>query len=194
MAEKNHIFLKLERINEGEVKLEFGFERNDEKNIYIMGAASTPDVNSYGFIVENKALVGAWLECKKTGKNIAVYEKHDAPIGKMVACEEISGKVVVVLEVPRAGNERVISVYEQGIYVGLSVGGGALSREWDDDNVMHVTEFEWDEVSLTDKPSNENALLLENANRERPIKKENKIESVALEKTLQQVIERIKGN
>lgn len=194
MGNQNHIFLKLEKINDGEVKLELGFTRDDEKNIYIMGAASTPDVNSYGFVVENKALLDAWLECKKTGKNIAVYEKHDAPIGKMVACEEISGKIVVVMEVPKSGNERVISVYEQGIYVGLSVGGGALAREWDDDNIMHITEFEWDEVSLTDKPSNENAMLLEAANKERPIKKENKIESIALEKTLQQVIQKIKGN
>ena len=54
--------------------------------------------------------------------------------------------------------------------------------------------MEWYEVSLTDIPSNENALLLEDINVKRPIKKENKIESVALEKTLRQVIEKIKGN
>ena len=40
MADKidaKRIFLKLERVNENEVKLEFDFERDDEKNVYIMG-------------------------------------------------------------------------------------------------------------------------------------------------------------
>ena len=166
MADKidaKRIFLKLERVNENEVKLEFDFERDDEKNVYIMGIASTPDVNSAGFIMENKAVFDAWLDCKKSGKNIAVYEKHDMPIGKVVACEEMSGKILIVMEIPKSGNERFLAVYEQGIYVGLSVGGWTLDGEWIDD-IFHVTEFEWYEVSVTDIPANENALLLEFAN------------------------------
>lgn len=169
MAEKldqKRIFLKLERVDENSVKLEFDFKKDEENYVYIMGIASTPDVNSAGFIVENKALLDAWEECKKNNKNIAVYEKHGLPIGKVVACEEMSGKILVVLEIPKAGNERVLAVYEQGIYIGLSIGGWTLDGEWIDD-VFHVTEFEWYEVSLTDIPSNENALLLEYAETKR---------------------------
>ena len=174
MADKidvKRIFLKLERVNENEVKLEFDFERDDEKNVYIMGIASTPDINSAGFIMENKAVFDAWLDCKKSGKNIAVYEKHDMPIGKVVACEEMSGKILIVMEIPKSGNERFLAVYEQGIYVGLSVGGWTLDGEWIDD-IFHVTEFEWYEVSVTDIPANENALLLEFANSKKEPQKE----------------------
>ena len=67
------------------------------------------------------------------------------------------------MEIPKSGNERFLAVYEQGIYVGLSVGGWTLDGEWIDD-IFHVTEFEWYEVSVTDIPANENALLLEFAN------------------------------
>ena len=188
-----HIFLKLEKVIEGEVKLEFDFKRDDEKNIYIMGAASTPDKNSAGFIVENSALTEAWLEAKKSGKNIAVYEKHSSPVGKMVACEEIGNKIIVVLEIPKAGNERLLSVYEQGIYIGLSIGGWTLDGEWRDDDIFHVTEFEWYEVSLTDIPSNENALLLEFANSKKMDKKEEKLEDSDLKALLQKVTEEIRG-
>ena len=179
MADKidaKRIFLKLERVNENEVKLEFDFERDDEKNVYIMGIASTPDINSAGFIMENKAVFDAWLDCKKSGKNIAVYEKHDMPIGKVVACEEMSGKILIVPEIPKSGNERFLAVYEQGIYVGLSVGGWTLDGEWIDD-IFHVTEFEWYEVSVTDIPANENALLLEFANSKKEPQKEIKQEA-----------------
>ena len=179
MADKidaKRIFLKLERVNENEVKLEFDFERDDEKNVYIMGIASTPDINSAGFIMENKAVFDAWLDCKKSGKNIAVYEKHDMPIGKVVACEERSGKILIVMEIPKSGNERFLAVYEQGIYVGLSVGGWTLDGEWIDD-IFHVTEFEWYEVSVTDIPANENALLLEFANSKKEPQKEIKQEA-----------------
>ena len=179
MADKidaKRIFLKLERVNENEVKLEFDFERDDEKNVYIMGIASTPDINSAGFIMENKAVFDAWLDCKKSGKNIAVYEKHDMPIGKVVACEEMSGKILIVMEIPKSGNERFLAVYEQGIYVGLSVGGWTLDGEWIDD-IFHVTEFEWYEVSVTDIPANENALLLEFANSKKGPQKEIKQEA-----------------
>lgn len=179
MADKidaKRIFLKLERVNENEVKLEFDFERDDEKNVYIMGIASTPDVNSAGFIMENKAVFDAWLDCKKSGKNIAVYEKHDMPIGKVVACEEMNGKILIVMEIPKSGNERFLAVYEQGIYVGLSVGGWTLDGEWIDD-IFHVTEFEWYEVSVTDIPANENALLLEFANSKKEPQKEIKQEA-----------------
>lgn len=154
------IFLKLQKVKEGEVKLEFDFERDEEKYVYIMAIASTPDVNSAGFVVENKALLDAWAANKAAGKNVAVYEKHGMPVGKVVSCEEISGKILVVLEIPKSGNERVLSVYEQGIYVGLSIGGWSLDGDWIDD-IFHVTVFDWYEVSLTDIPANENATLLE---------------------------------
>lgn len=179
MADKidaKRIFLKLERVNENEVKLEFDFERDDEKNVYIMGIASTPDINSDGFIMENKAVFDAWLDCKKSGKNIAVYEKHDMPIGKVVACEEMGGKILIVMEIPKSGNERFLAVYEQGIYVGLSVGGWTLDGEWIN-YIFHVTEFEWYEVSITDIPANENALLLEFANSKKEPQKEIKQEA-----------------
>ena len=179
MADKidaKRIFLKLERVNENEVKLEFDFERDDEKNVYIMGIASTPDINSAGFIMENKAVFDAQLDCKKSGKNIKKYEKHDMPIGKVVACEEMSGKILIVMEIPKSGNERFLAVYEQGIYVGLSVGGWTLDGEWIDD-IFHVTEFEWYEVSVTDIPANENALLLEFANSKKEPQKEIKQEA-----------------
>ena len=198
------IFLKLERVNESEVKLEFDFERDDEKNVYIMGIASTPDVNSAGFIMENKAIIDAWLDCKKSGKNIAVYEKHDMPIGKVVACEEWNDKVLVVMEIPKSGNERFLSVYELGIYVGLSVGGWTLDGEWKmsgDQEIFHVTEFEWYEVSITDIPANENALLLEFANTKKPQKVEgegkqegnNGITDVEIGIALENITKKIRG-
>lgn len=193
--DNKRIFLKFEKIAEEKIKLELDFERDDEKNIYIMGFASTPEENSYGYVVENTALLECWKKLKAENKNIAVYEKHAMPAGKVVACEEMNGKVLVVMEIPKSGNERLISVYEQGIYVGLSIGGWATDAYYDEEtDVRHVTEMDWYEVSLTDIPGNENALLLEDINVKRPIKKENKIESVALEKTLRQVIEKIKGN
>lgn len=199
------IFLKLERVSESEVKLEFDFERDEDKNVYIMGIASTPDENSAGFIVENKALIDAWEECKRLGKNIAVYEKHDMPIGKVVSCEEMGGKVLVVMEIPKSGNERVLSVYDLGIYTGLSIGGWTIEGEWIED-IFHVTEFEWYEVSLTDIPANENALLLEFANAQKPQKEEEvppveleqegqaeKDLSLDVEKTLENITNRIRG-
>lgn len=192
MNEKR-IFLKLEKVEEDELKLEFNFQKDDEKNIYIMGAASTPDKNSAGFIVENSALVSAWNDVKAEGKNIAVYEKHSSPVGKMVACEEIGNKIIVVLEIPKAGNDRLLSVYEQGIYVGLSIGGWTLDGFVDNDNIFHVTEFEWYEVSLTDIPSNENALLLEYVNSKIKKTNNNQVSNIKLENALQQVIEKIKG-
>lgn len=193
------IFLKLEKVDESSVKLEFDFKKDDENYVYIMGVASTPDVNSAGFIVENKALIDAWEECKKTGKNIAVYEKHGLPIGKVVSCEEMGGKILVVLEIPKAGNERVLAVYNQGIYIGLSIGGWTLDGEWIDD-VFHVKEFEWYEVSLTDIPSNENALLLEYAESKRPQKQtqtpqkvENEFSARDIEDMTKSITERIRG-
>lgn len=169
------IFLKLQKVKEGEVKLEFDFERDEEKYVYIMAIASTPDVNSAGFIVENKALLDAWAANKAAGKNVAVYEKHGMPVGKVVSCEEISGKILVVLEIPKSGNERVLSVYEQGVYVGLSIGGWSLDGDWIDD-IFHVTVFDWYEVSLTDIPANENATLLEFAQTKKPQAQEDKPE------------------
>ena len=169
------IFLKLQKVKEGEVKLEFDFERDEEKYVYIMAIASTPDVNSAGFIVENKALLDAWAANNAAGKNVAVYEKHGMPVGKVVSCEEISGKILVVLEIPKSGNERVLSVYEQGIYVGLSIGGWSLDGDWIDD-IFHVTVFDWYEVSLTDIPANENATLLEFAQTKKPQAQEDKPE------------------
>ena len=47
---EKRIFLTLEKVNADEVKLELNFTRDDEKYEYIMGIASTPDVNSCGFI------------------------------------------------------------------------------------------------------------------------------------------------
>lgn len=155
------IFLKLERITENELKLEFDFPRDDDKYVYIMGIASTPDENSAGFVVENKALIKSWEERKKANKNVAVYEKHNVPIGKVVNCEEMGGKVLVVLEIPKDGNERFLSVYEQGVYIGLSIGAWNLEYDVEDD-IVHVKEVDWYEVSVTDIPANENALLLEN--------------------------------
>lgn len=194
MSDKSkRIFFKLEKVNESEVNLEFDFSRDDEKNIYIMGIASTPDKNSAGFIVENEALINAWEQCKIDGDNIAVYEKHSTPVGKMIDCQELNGKILVVLEIPKAGNERLISVYEQGVYVGLSIGGWTLDGEWDENNIFHVTEFEWYEVSLTDIPSNENALLLEYANGKKP-KPERKISDSEMARIfLEQVIDNVKG-
>ena len=192
------IFLKLQKVSKDEVKLEFDFKKDEEKYVYIMAIASTPDVNSAGFIVENKALLDAWLYNQNQGKNVAVYEKHGLPIGKVVACEEINRKVLVVLEIPKDGNERVLAVYEQGIYVGLSIGGWSLDGEWIDD-VFHVTEFDWYEVSLTDIPSNENATLLEFANSKKPapetkveLEEENSSENVKAT-LLENITKRIKG-
>lgn len=187
--DNKRIFFKLEKVAADEVKLQSSFEKDEEKNVYLMGFASTPDVNSYGYTVENSAIINAWLECKKSGKNIAVYEKHDMPVGKVVSCEEMNGKVLVVLEIPKAGNDRLLAVYEQGIYVGLSVGGWRLDGEWDEDGeIFHVTEFYWYEVSLTDVPSNENAILLEGI--QKPVKiTEEKIREMLLEK----VTENIRG-
>jgi len=197
---EKRIFLKLERVDENNVKLEFDFERDDEKYDYIMGIASTPDENSAGFIVENKALLDAWAECKKANKNIAVYEKHRMPIGKVVACEEMSGKILVVMEIPKSGNERVLAIYNQGVYVGLSIGGWTLEGGYVDD-VFHVTEFEWYEVSLTDIPANENALLLEFAESKRKKQEEKLQQSVAenvitakdVQTTLERITEKIRG-
>lgn len=194
--DQKRIFLKLERVDENSVKLEFDFKKDEENYVYIMGIASTPDVNSAGFIVENKALLDAWEECKKTNKNIAVYEKHGMPVGKVVACQEMSGKILVVLEIPKSGNERLLAVYNQGIYIGLSIGGWTLDGEWIDD-VFHVTEFEWYEVSLTDIPSNENALLLEFAEskkqKQKPQKVENEISAQDISIMTQNIINRIRG-
>lgn len=162
------IFLKLERVAKDEVQLEFDFNKDEEKYEYIMAIASTPDVNSNGFIVKNSALINAWNKNVEEGKHVAAYEKHGLPVGKVVACEEINNKVLVVLEIPRSGNERVLAVYEQGIYVGLSIGGWSLDGEWDSEDIYHVTEFDWYEVSLTDIPSNENATLLECINKQKP--------------------------
>lgn len=193
------IFLKLERVDESSVRLEFDFKRDDEKYVYIMGIASTPDENSAGFIVENSSLLNAWEECKRNGKNIAVYEKHGLPIGKVVNCEEMSGKVLVVLEIPKSGNERVLAVYNQGIYVGLSIGGWTLDGEDDENGVFHVTKFEWYEVSLTDIPSNENALLLEFAEAKRQQKKQTSLEveeSISandMQLAIKNIIEKIRG-
>lgn len=195
------IFLKLQKVSDGEVKLQFDFTKDEERYVYIMAIASTPDVNSAGFIVENKALIDAWNNVKAEGKNIAVYEKHGLPIGKVVACEEISNKVLVVLEIPKEGNERVLAVYEQGIYVGLSIGGWTLDGEWIDD-IFHVTEFEWYEVSLTDIPANENATLLEFAQSKKPQaqQQEQKLETTetgvsenAVQTMLQNITKQIKG-
>ena len=187
------IFLKFEKIAEDKIKLELDFQRDDEKNIYIMGIASTPDENSAGFIVENSALLNAWASVKADGKNIAVYEKHTTPVGKVVACEEMNSKILVILEIPKSGNERLISVYEQGIYIGLSIGGRRLYWELEEDNVVHVTEFEWYEVSLTDIPSNENALLLEYVNTKKIIQKKDIIGINELETLLEKVTENIRG-
>ena len=187
------IFFKLEKVAENDIKLELDFNRDDEKNIYIMGIASTLDKNSAGFIVENSALLECWDEVKKAGNNIAVYEKHDTPVGKVVACEEMNGKILVVMEIPKAGNERLLSVYEQGIYVGLSIGGWTLDGTWDENDIFHVTEFEWYEVSLTDIPSNENALLLEFANTKKQIPENKKIGTSELETLLEKVTENIRG-
>lgn len=162
------IFLKLEKLNDSEVKLEFDFNRDEENYTYIMGIASTPDENSAGFIVENQALLECWKKVKAEGKNVAVYEKHDYPVGKVVACDEINGKILVAMEIPKVGNERLLSVYNQGIFVGLSIGGWSLNGTWGEDDIYRVTEFDWYEVSLTDIPANENALLLEYANSIKP--------------------------
>lgn len=191
--ENKRIFLKLEKIKENEIKLEFDFERNDEKYIYIMGVASTPDKNSAGFVVENSALLECWKKVKEEQKNISVYEKHDTPVGKVVACEELNSKILVVMEVPKSGNERLLAVYEQGIYIGLSIGGWTLDYYRDEDTIVHVTEFEWYEVSLTDIPSNENALLLEYVNAKNPIQVKDKIETNDLKILLEKVTERIRG-
>ena len=193
------IFLKLERVDESKVKLEFDFERDDEKNVYIMGIASTPDLNSAGFIMENKAIIDAWLECKRVGKNIAAYEKHNMPIGKVVACEEMNDKILVVMEIPKSGNERFLAVYEQGVYIGLSVGGWTLDGEWiidGDKEVFHVTEFEWYEVSITDIPANENALLLEFANakkQQKDVKEARGISNEEISVALENITNRIRG-
>ena len=193
------IFLKLERVDESKVKLEFDFERDDEKNVYIMGIASTPDINSAGFIMENKAIIDAWLECKRVGKNIAVYEKHNMPIGKVVACEEMNDKILVVMEIPKSGNERFLAVYEQGVYIGLSVGGWTFDGEWivdGDKEVFHVTEFEWYEVSVTDIPANENALLLEFANtkkQQKEVKEARGISNEEISVALENITNRIRG-
>lgn len=191
--ENKRIFFKLEKVKENETKLELNFERDDEKNIYIMGIASTPDKNSAGFIVENSALLECWKKVKEEEKNISVYEKHEMIVGKVVACEELNSKILVVMEIPKAGNERLLSVYEQGIYIGLSIGGWTLDGNWDEDNIFHVTEFEWYEVSLTDIPSNENALLLEYANTKKPIQVKDKIETNDLKTLLEKVTEKIRG-
>lgn len=169
---EKRIFLTLEKVSADEVKLELDFTRDDEKYEYIMGIASTPDVNSCGFITENQALLDSWAECKKAGKQVAVYEKHGLPVGKIADCQEMSGKILVVLEIPKSGNERVLAVYEQGVYTGLSIGGWSIDGYYDEKEIYHVTEFEWYEVSLTDIPANENALLLEQIN-------ENKIKAKA---------------
>lgn len=202
------IFLKFERLNNQEIKLEQDFQKDEEKNIYIMGFASTPDENSHGFIVENQALLDCWKKVKAEGGNVAVYEKHNQPIGKTVSCEEYNGKILITMEIPKAGNERFISVYEQGIYVGLSIGGWSIDGEWDDNDVYHVTKFDWVENSVTDCPSNENALLLEYAKTTKPVprkieeekeqeeeKEEEKIEEkLELEQnTLDTILEKIRG-
>lgn len=164
---KHEIFLRLEKINSNDVQLEFDFPKDEENNFYILGIASTPDVNSYGFIMESSALIQSWKNYQAQKKNVAVYEKHGLPIGKVVSCELVNDKVLIAMEIPRKGNARVLSVYEQGIYTGLSVGGWRLDGNWDDEDVFHVTEFEWYEVSLTDIPSNENATILEFAHSEK---------------------------
>lgn len=191
MNDSKRIFFKLQKVKDSEVKLELDFERDDEKNVYVMGIASTPDKNSAGFIVENSALVEAWQKCKAESKNIAVYEKHSTPVGRVVNCQELSGKILVVMEIPKSGNERLLSVYEQGIYIGLSIGGLTLDGEWDEDDIFHVTEFEWYEVSLTDIPSNENALLLEFANSKRVVKQDNDSNNVLSQMLLQKVIDKL---
>ena len=190
MEQTKRIFLKFEKVSE-DVKLEQNFEKNEEKYVYVMGIASTEDENSAGFVVENKALLEAWEDCKAKGKHIAVYEKHGLPMGKVVNCEEYNGKVLVVMEIPKLGNERQLSVYEQGIYIGLSIGGWSLDGEWVDDT-YHVTNFDWYEVSWTDIPSNENALMLEAALASKPKAEEEPTEEETKEEDIKIVLEKIK--
>ena len=143
-------------------KYEFDTCMNNQKEMARKSRKKEASMN-----IQNEALLNSWAECKKNGKQIAVYEKHGLPVGKIADCQEMSGKILVVLEIPKSGNERVLAVYEQGVYTGLSIGGWTIDGYYDDNDIYHVTEFEWYEVSLTDIPANENALLLEQINENR---------------------------
>lgn len=186
--ESKKIFLKLEKVNLEEVQLETAYQKDEENFFYIAGIASTPDVNSYGYIVESSALLESWEKYKAAGKNVAVYEKHGLPIGKVVVCELKNENIIVLMECPKRGNARVQGVYEQGIYTGLSIGGWRMGGFWDDEEVWHVTKFEWYEVSLTDIPANESAILLEGLRAEEAAKS-----NASFERSLNSILESIRG-
>jgi hypothetical protein len=139
-----HFFAPLQKI-----------ETNDDGTLRVSGIASTETIDSDGEIISAAAMKAALPDFFKHGTG-ALREMH-MPIaaGVVNEAEVVGGITRIVATVVDA---EAIKKVRHGVFKGFSIGGRVKER--DAKNRKIITKISLAEISLVDRPSNPDAILV----------------------------------
>jgi hypothetical protein len=130
-------------------------EKNDDGTIRISGIASTESVDSDGEIITAAAMKAALPDFFKHGTG-ALREMHQPIAAGTVDEAEVIGDTTRIVATIVDGE--AIKKILKGVYKGLSIGGRVITR--DTTNRKRITKIALAEISLVDRPSNPDAILV----------------------------------
>jgi hypothetical protein len=130
-------------------------EKNDDGTLRVSGIASTETIDSDGEIISAAAMKAALPDFFKHGTG-ALREMH-MPIaaGVVNEAEVVGGITRIVATVVDA---EAIKKVRHGVFKGFSIGGRVKER--DAKNRKIITKISLAEISLVDRPSNPDAILV----------------------------------
>jgi hypothetical protein len=130
-------------------------ETNDDGTLRVSGIASTESIDSDGEIISSAAMKAALPDFFRHGTG-ALREMHQPIAAGTVDEAKVDGDVTRIFAtiVDRGAIEKV----RKGVYKGFGIGGRVIDR--DAKNRKRITKIALAEISLVDRPSNPDAILI----------------------------------
>jgi hypothetical protein len=133
---------------------------DDREYLEVYGVATSEALDSQGDIVDMDAVQKALPDYLKFG-NIREMHKASA-VGTITKTEIRDGKLHIWAKIV---DRDAITKVREGVYKGFSIGGKALKAVWETmqdsgKRVRRVVDLLMNEISLVDRPSNPESLLL----------------------------------
>jgi hypothetical protein len=139
-----HFFAPLQKI-----------ETNDDGTLRVSGIASTESIDSDGEIISAAAMKAALPDFFKHGTG-ALREMHMPIAAGTVDEAEVVGGVTTILAT--VVDKEAVKKVLLGVFKGFSIGGRVKER--DAKNRKIITKISLAEISLVDRPSNPDAILV----------------------------------
>lgn len=140
-------------IQNEETRIYVEFEKRDEEKRMVYGYASTEALDSQNEVVTKEAISGSLADYMKFGN---VREMHQpSAVGKTLKTEMDDKGLWIGVKVV---DDNAWKKVKEGVYNGFSIGGIATMKE-DKGDYNVVTGLKLKEISLVDRPANQEAVF-----------------------------------